>query len=192
MSSQLNITVFSGSTRSASINKVLAKRAAAIVEEQGAVANYIDLRDYSMPLYDGDLEIDAGYPKAAAALKAILQASDGYIIASPEYNGSLSAVLKNTIDWLTRNEDAGTDISAFKNKTALLLSAAPGNLGGLRGLSHLRTILTNLGSIVVPEQLAIPKSFQAFGEDGSLLEPAQASMLQNFSKNFIELTSRIQ
>ena len=139
------ILAFAGSTRTDSLNKKLARAAAAIAGEAGAEVTFVDLRDLALPLYDGDLEEASGLPEGARKLKALLRASDGFLIASPEYNSSVTAVLKNALDWASRAEtDDEPPLAAFRGKAAALLSASPGALGGLRGLVHLRAILGNM------------------------------------------------
>ncbi len=133
------ILAFAGSTRSASFNKRLARIAAEGARKAGADVTFIDLRDYPMPLYDGDLEDKEGLPANAKKLKEIFLAHKGLLIASPEYNSSMPGVLKNTIDWVSRVSDPKeVPLACFDGKVATLMSASPGALGGLRGLVHLR------------------------------------------------------
>ncbi len=167
------ILVFAGSTRAASFNKKLAGVAATAARDAGANVTRLDLRDLAMPLYDGDLEAADGLPDNAQAFKDALIAHDGFLIASPEYNGLLSAVLKNAIDWASRPRPDEPPAVAFRGKVAGIMAASPGGLGGLRGLVHLRQLLTNLGVLVVPDQIAVAKAGQAFTEDGALADAAQ-------------------
>lgn len=165
------ILAFAGSTRSDSFNKKLVRIAAASAESAGARVTMIDLRDYPMPLYDADLESAEGKPEAAVRLKRLMIDHDGLLIASPEYNSSITAVLKNTIDWLSRPDDGDeVPLVAFRGKVASLMSASPGALGGLRGLVHLRAILGNIGVIVLPDQVAVPKAHEAFDAEGHLID----------------------
>lgn len=169
------IVAFAGSTRSGSFNKQLARLSAAAAREAGAEVTLVDLRDLALPLFDQDLEAASGLPEGAKKFKALLRASDGFLIASPEYNSSITGVLKNAIDWASRTEsDDEPPLAAFRGKTAVLLSASPGALGGLRGLVHLRSILGNIGVIVLPDQIAIPAAHEAFDETGQLKDPRKA------------------
>ena len=116
--------------------------AADAARDAGAEVTLIDLRDLPLPLFDGDLEDKQGLPENAKKLKALLRAHDGLLISSPEYNSSITGVLKNAIDWASRAEtDDEPPLVCFRGKVAALLSASPGALGGLRGLVHLRAIL---------------------------------------------------
>lgn len=166
---QVKILAFAGSTREGSLNKTLVKIAAIGAQEAGAEVTVIDLRDYPMPFYDGDLEAKNGLPENAIELKKLLQEHHGFLIASPEYNSGYSAVLKNSIDWASRvSSDDEAPLSAFAGKTASIMAAAPGALGGLRGLYQLRELLMNMNVIVLPRMRAISQAMQAFNEDGSL------------------------
>lgn len=177
MSNAPRILAFAGSTREGSFNKKLVKVAADGATDAGAEATVIDLRDFPMPLYDGDLEAADGLPEPARRLKALFMEHDGLLIASPEYNGGMSAVLKNAIDWVSRSEGDEGGLAAYKGKVAGLVAASPGRLGGLRGLVHTRQILTNIGVLVIPQQHALGGAGQAFGEDGMLADStAQATI----------------
>ncbi len=173
MPEQPKIVVFAGSTRAASFNKKLAAVAARAAEDAGAAVTRLDLRALAMPLYDGDLEAAEGLPANAQAFKDALVAHDGMLIASPEYNGLISGVLKNAIDWASRPQPDEPPLVAFRGKVAGIMGASPGGLGGLRGLVHLRQLLTNIGVLVVPDQIAIAKAAQAFTEDGALADSGQ-------------------
>jgi NAD(P)H-dependent FMN reductase len=167
----MKILAFAGSSRKESFNKKLIKIAAKGAIEAGAIVTVVDLADYSMPLYNGDLEADEGMPKNAQRFKKLLLEHDGIMIASPEYNSSLSPLLKNALDWASRaeSEDEAT-YSAYKGKVAVIMSASPGALGGSRGLVILRMLLSNMGMIVLPDQKSIPNASKAFSADGLLVE----------------------
>lgn len=163
------ILAFAGSTRTASYNKQLVRFAAEAARAAGAEVTLVDLRDYPLPLFDGDLEDQQGLPENAKKLKAIFLEHDALLISSPEYNSSITAVLKNTLDWVSRTEnDDEPALAAYRGKTAALISASPGALGGLRGLVHLRAILGNIGVMVLPDQVSVPKAHEAFDEKGGL------------------------
>ena len=164
------ILAFAGSTRKDSFNKRLVKIAARGAKQAGAEVTFLDLRDHPLPLYDEDLETEQGIPDNAIRLKRIFNEHHGLLISSPEYNSSISAVLKNTIDWVTRPEPGEPPLRDIGGKTAALLGTSPGGLGGLRGLVHLRAILGNIRIMVIPEQLAVPSAMEAF--DGADLKDA--------------------
>lgn len=157
---EMKVLVFAGSTRAESYNKKLAQEAADIARSMGANVTFIDLKDYPMPFYDADLEAKQGLPKNAKRFQAALLANQAVVIASPEYNASIPAVLKNAIDWASRSEDGGGSYDAFKGKKFAIMSASPGGGGGARGLVHLRAILENLGAEVVEKQVSVPRAYE--------------------------------
>jgi NAD(P)H-dependent FMN reductase len=171
------ILVFAGSTRRDSFNRKLAREAAEALKSIGANVTYAELRDYPMPLYDGDMESEQGLPAAAKAFKDLVRAQDGLLIASPEYNGSFPALLKNTIDWISRPEPGEKPLAALSGKTAAIISASPGGGGGRRGLRHLRELLEMIGVNVIPDQLSVARAFEAFDADGHLVRPEDREAL---------------
>lgn len=174
MSTTPRILAFGGSLRRDSFNQKLVTLAAAGARAAGADVTVISLRDFPMPVFDQDLEDSAVKPEAAVRLKALFASHHGLLIASPEYNSSLTAALKNAIDWVSRaDSDDEPPISALSGKSAVLCAASPGGLGGLRGLVHLRAILGNLGITVLPDQFALGSAHKAFNADGSLADPAR-------------------
>ncbi len=174
------ILAFGGSLRRDSFNQKLAAIAAAGAREAGAEVTLITLRDFPLPLFDADLEDASGLPEAAKKLKALFREHDGLLIASPEYNSSVTAALKNAIDWVSRQEsDDEPALSALTGKTAALVSASPGALGGLRGLVHLRAILGNIGITVLPQQIAVSKAHEAFNADGTMADAQQAASIRH-------------
>jgi len=186
------ILVFAGSTRSASYNKQLARFAANAATAAGAEVTLLDLRDYTLPLFDEDLEEQQGLPENAKKLKALFRAHDAFIIASPEYNSSITAALKNTIDWCSRSEsDDEPALAAYRGKTALLLSASPGGFGGMRGLVHLRSILGNIGVIVLPDQVAVPKAHEVFDSAGGIKDERTAGQVTRVVKGLVDFQSKL-
>lgn len=178
MATAPKILVFAGSARSGSFNKKLAAAAAGMARAAGAEVTHLDLADHRLAMYDGDDEANGGVPEDARALRKIFLAHDGMIIASPEYNSSVSALLKNTLDWISRPDGDDAMVAAYKGKVAGIMAASPGALGGLRGLVHLRSILGNIGVTLVPQQTAISGAGKAFNEDGSLADEGQAGMVK--------------
>lgn len=168
MSLSSKILAFAGSARRGSFNQLLLNFAAEGARAAGAEVTVIDWHDFQMPLYDADLEAQSGLPEPVRRLKALFLAHGGLLIASPEYNSSVTALLKNALDWVSRPAPGEASLACFDGKVAALLSASPGALGGLRGLVHLRAILGNIKVIVLPEQVAVPRAHEAFDADGKL------------------------
>ena len=183
---------FAGSARKESMNKKLAKLAADMAQDAGAHVTHIDLKDFEMPLYDGDVEAQDGIPENAKKLKQLFVEHDGFFIASPEYNSSMPPLLKNTLDWISRpHEEKEASLIAFNGKIAALGAVSPGSLGGLRGLVPLRMMLGNIGVTVVPSQLAVGSGFQAFDENEHLQDDRQAGMLKATIDEFVKIANRM-
>ncbi len=191
MSSNPTILAFAGSTRQDSFNKKLVQIAAQGASHAGADVTYLDLRDLPLPLFDEDLEAREGIPLNAKKLKELMIAHQGFLIASPEYNSSISAVLKNTIDWASRPQPGEAPLACFKGKVAVLMSASPGALGGLRGLVHIRSILDNLSMIVLPEQRAIGNAYSAFTPEGNLQDADQQSAVEQLGARLVEVVAKL-
>jgi len=181
------ILAFAGSTRTDSWNKKLIRIAAA-----AAGATLIDLRDFPLPLFDGDLEAKEGLPPHAKRFKTLLLEHDGLLIASPEYNSSVSGVLKNAIDWASRSEPGEAPLAPFAGKVAALMSASPGALGGLRGLVHLRSILGNIKVLVLPDQVAVSKAAEAFTPEGALKDPRQQASVEKLATGLAEVLRKLK
>jgi len=170
---EIRILALAGSARAGSFNKQLVRVALRGAEEVGASTTFVDMRDYPLPLYDGDLERESGLPENAAALREIFLSHQGLLVATPEYNGGITPLLKNTLDWISRSPQASPDLAPYQGKLAVLMAASPGPLGGLRGIQMVRTVLTNLGVLVLPAQLTLRAAHEAFAESGDLAEPRQ-------------------
>lgn len=179
---ETRVLAFSGSTRKDSYNKTLLNEAAAIAKEMGATVTTIDLKDYPMPFYDGDLEAK-GMPQIVKKFRTLMVNHDAIIIATPEYNGSLPAVLKNALDWASRSPTGGSSTEAFQGKKFAIMSASPGRGGGGRALAHLKGVIENVGGVVMPTQVTIPNAHNYFskkdrGENPQLKEEIE-ELLQN-------------
>jgi chromate reductase, NAD(P)H dehydrogenase (quinone) len=159
------ILAFSGSARRESLNKKLLAVAVQAVREAGGEVTLVELRDFALPLYDGDLEEAQGMPAGAVKLVELIAAHDGLLIASPEYNSMITPLLKNTVDWCSR-----ADENPFEGKVAAVVSASPGALGGIRSLKMAQQLLLHLGCHVVPGNTLLPQAHKAFGADGVLTE----------------------
>jgi chromate reductase len=166
----VRLLAFSGSSRRDSWNQKLVRLAAKEAEAMGASVTVIELGELHLPIFDEDLEGEQGTPEGAKRLKQMMFDSHGFLIACPEYNSSITPLLKNAIDWASRAAEGERPLQAYQGKVAGLMSASPGGLGGIRGLVHVRSILGNIGVIVVPEQIAISTAHKAFTDDGSDLQ----------------------
>ncbi|WP_148252098.1 NADPH-dependent FMN reductase [Aidingimonas lacisalsi] len=192
MSDAPRLICFAGSARRQSFNKRLARLAASNLEAHGADVTLIDLADYPMPIYDGDLENEQGVPEPAQTLKAQFRDSDGFLIAAPEYNSSLAPLLKNTLDWISRRESADEPpLAAFNGKVAALCATSPGGFGGLRGLVPLRMMLGNIGVHVLPQQLAVAHANQAFDDREQLVDEQQRQTLDTLSGELVKVSRQL-
>ena len=179
----MKILAFAGSAREESFNKKLVRLAARAAEEAGAEVTLIDLRDFPMPLMDQDLQEREGIPKHGKRFKELLCQHQGWLIAAPEYNSGITPLLKNSIDWASRSESADKEpLSIYKGKTAAIMSASPGGLGGARGLVQVRSILSNIKVTVLNDEVTIPKAFKAFDDAGRLADRDQAVSLQKLAQ----------
>jgi len=186
----VKILAFAGSTRTDSLNKKLVKVAASMAKAAGAEVTVIDLRDYPLPLYDGDVEAQ-GFPENALKLKKLFLEHQGLMISSPEYNSSFSAVLKNTIDWVSRPQGDEAPLACFSGKNAAIMAVSPGALGGLRGMVPLRMLLENIQVSVQPLQVAISNGMQAISEDGSKLQdPHQEKLIKTLAETLVHTLNK--
>ena len=177
----VRLLCFAGSTREGSYNKRLARLAQHIAAANGVEAVFVDLADYPMPLYNGDLEAQDGPPIKAREFKALLGEYQGVFIASPEYNSSVTPLLKNTLDWVTRVRAKGeSGLEVYRSRVFAIAGASAGYYGAMRSLLHLRQILeVGIGAHVIPQQLALPRAHDAFEADGSLKDRNHQDMLKH-------------
>ncbi|NTX19643.1 NADPH-dependent FMN reductase [Burkholderia cepacia] len=175
----IKILAFCGSTRSGSFNQKLLEIAAQGALESGAQVTHVHLNDYVLPFYDGDLERESGLPEAAKALQKLVKECDALLIASPDYNGGYSAVLKNSLDWMSRpNGDGRAGLACFADKPAAVLSASPGLLGGSRGHAAIRGALDKLGMLVIPQTFALGSAHEAFDAQRRLKDVRADAMVR--------------
>ncbi|MGE3163461.1 MAG: NADPH-dependent FMN reductase [Planctomycetota bacterium] len=183
------IVVFGGSARRASYSKQLARACVAPLEAAGGVVEWLDLADFPAPLYHGDLEHEAGLPATIVDLQQRLAASDGLLVVSPEYNGSVTPLLKNTLDWCSRpnpTDKARSGVAVFGGRAAAVMASSPGPLGGIRVLFHVRDILGYLGMLVIPQQLAVGKAAEVIGADGRLTDEKQQGALESVCRSLVD------
>ena len=192
MATTPKILAFAGSTRAGSFNGAILNIAVEGARQAGAEVTVLNLRDYPLPIFDQDLEAAEGLPANVVALKQIFVAHDGLLLASPEYNSSFTPLMKNVIDWVSRASAGEASLAAYTGKTAALIAASPGALGGLRGLVHLRSVLGNIGVIVLPEQKAISSAHSVLGADGHLKEEKDNEALRKIGKRLAEVTGKLK
>jgi NAD(P)H-dependent FMN reductase len=165
------------------------------VRAAGGEATFLDLNDYEMPVYHGDLEAERGMPENARKVRDLFLAHQALLIASPENNQSIAALLKNTIDWLSRDigdgNGANSGLAPFRGKVASLMNATPGPYGGVRHLFHLRQVLAGLGVIVMPQQVQLAHADQAFDEAGALTDARAAKALATLAKALVEVSAKL-
>lgn len=183
---QPKILAFAGATRTGSFNKKLVRIAAAGAREAGAEVTLIDLRDFPLPLYDGDLETEHGLPENGRKLKDLFIAHDGVMISTPEYNSSVPGVLKNAIDWVSRPVSGQPPYEAFAGKPAVIMSASSGAFGGARSLIDLRKILGTVQLLVLPNQISLPFAGKAFADDGRLIDEKRDSAVRQLGATLVE------
>ena len=184
------LIAFAGSNRKGSFNQMLVDVAAKFAESAGAEVTRLSLAEFPFPIFDQDLEAE-GKPPRLDELNELFRSHDGFLIACPEYNSSITPLLKNTIDWVSRPVEGQPPLAAYQGKVAGLLAASPGGLGGLRGLVHVRAILQNIGVLVVPDQFALSRAFEAFDDSGNLKDAKQSEIVERISKSVVQLTAQI-
>jgi NAD(P)H-dependent FMN reductase len=192
----VKVLVFAGSARRDSLNKKLARIGARHVAASGGEATFVDLQDYPMPLYHGDLEAAEGPPPNARKLREVFLAHDALLIASPENNSSVTALLKNTLDWLSRSLGDGHGVNSglapYRGKLAGLMSASPGPFAGVRGLPHLRQILSSLGVTVLGAQVSSPRADRAFTAQGELVDAEQDRLVAKLAHAVVDTARKLR
>lgn len=192
--SRPRLLAFPASARKDSFNRMLLKGMVSGAEAAGASVTLIEPHDYPLPIYDGDLEAGQGLPAPAAALQSLFAEHDGLLLASPEYNGFFTPLLKNTLDWLSRPLPDGSGRPGtvhVRGKPAGIASASPGALGGIRSLQHTRLYLSNLGFIVVPEQVGVPNAAKVFDAAGRLTDERLAKAVEGVGAAVAGLAARL-
>ena len=184
------ILVFAGSIRSGALSGRLAAVAAKELALADAEVTHISLTDYPLPLYNFDLETDKGVPHNANRLARLLAAHDGAFIATPEHNRSLPALLKNTLDWISRVKPSAT--VSYRHKVFAIGGTSDGRFGGTRAVVDLRKVLAAaLGGIVIPEQIELPLAQHAFRESGELVDEASARALKRLAESLVDFARRV-
>lgn len=177
----MKIFAFAASLRKDSLNKKLIRLASALAKKQGAEVDLAQFNEFEMPLYNGDIETTTGIPSGATALAKRIEAAEGLIISSPEYNFSIPGTIKNAIDWLSRIKPV-----PLKGKWVLLLSASPSLVGGNRSLWNLRVPLECLGVFVYPDMFSLAKAHEAFDEKENLKDEKLKGRLETMVQSFLQ------
>jgi NAD(P)H-dependent FMN reductase len=182
------ILAFAGSLREHSFNKRVLKVAVRGAEQAGAEVTTVDLIDYPMPIYNADDHVNNGFDENAFKLQGLLARHDGLLIATPSYNGSLSAALKNTIDWTSRANDTYQKADIYPGKIAAIISASPGSLGGIRALTHLRGVLSSVNVHVLPSEVAVPFADARFEGHGlEMVDVEMKTSLENLGASLVTM-----
>lgn len=188
----IKLLAFSGSLRKQSFNQSIVRAAAAGAEKAGASVTVVHLSDYAAELFNEDNEATSGIPPQAQKLKELMIAHDGFLIATPEYNSGYSAALKNAIDWASRKSEGETALQAFKGKTATIMAASPGALGGIRGLVPLRMLLGNIGMHVHPGQQAIGGVAKLLNDAGEVIDEKTLQKLHALGEQAVQHTKALK
>jgi chromate reductase, NAD(P)H dehydrogenase (quinone) len=187
-----SILAFAGSTRTGSLNKKIIEIAAAGARGAGGTVTLIDLRDYALPLYDGDLEARHALPPPAVELKRLFFAHRGLLIATPEYNGSIPGVLKNALDWVSRPAPGEKALACYDGKIAAVISASLGALGGARAQAHLRQILGTVNVTLLPQQCRVPLATEdSFDAVGHLRDTRATEHIRRVGAALVEFLARL-
>src|SRR5258705_5929659 len=190
--SALKILVIPGSLRTGSLNVRVAAAAACEFAQAGAEVSRISLGDFPLPIYDGDLQTKSGVPKSAINLKRMIGADHGVLIVTPEYNSSVPPLVKNTIDWVTRVQDAHeTRGQVFRERAFAIAAASESRFGGARSLAALRLILTACHATVIPNQFALSFASEAYDDRDRLKNPADIEALNTLVRRLIDVSQRM-
>jgi len=188
----VKVLAFSGSARRASFNQAAVSVAARGAELAGAEVTLINLADYPMPMFNEDDESASGVPEKAQAFKQLLLSHDAFIIASPEYNSSYPALLKNAIDWASRMQEGEKPLQAFKGKPVAIMAASAGALGGMRVLVVLKMLLGNIGMHVLPNQKAIGKVNTLINDNGELDDEKTVKQIHQLATQLVEFATKLK
>lgn len=186
MAAPPRILAFAASARRESLNRRFLALAVVAVKEAGGEVTLLDLNDFAMPLYHGDLEDAQGLPENAVRLIGLIGKHHALLVASPEYNSMITPLLKNTLDWCTRDE-----VNPFEGKTAAVISASPGMHGGVRSLQMAQQLLLKLGCHVVPGQCILPHADEAFDAQGRAKDPRTVEAAQAMAAQLVRTASRL-
>lgn len=183
----MKILTFAGALRQDSFNKKVCLNVVNFLQAQKlAEVEYVDLRDFQIPLYDGDTESSQGLPNGVQKLCAKIREADALILSNPEYNGSITGVMKNALDWVSREKPS----VSLKDKHVLLLAASPGALGGVRGLWHTRVPFEVLGCHVYPEMMGFPKAHEMFDSENKIKDEKTQARFEKLIQTYIDFVKK--
>jgi len=186
------ILIIPGSLRTGSRNAKLAAAAADAFVQAGVDVTRISLGDFALPIYDGDLQAKSGVPKNAVNLKRMMAAHHGVLLVTPEYNSSVPALVKNSIDWVSRVQDPNESRGqVFRERAFAIASASEGRLGGTRALAALRLILSACHATVIPNQLALSFTDDAYDDMDRLKHGSDIEALQALVRQLIDFAQRM-
>lgn len=187
------VAIIVGSLREGSFNRALGAVASQALQAHGANVTWVDLSEFDLPIYSDALEKGA-FPSDALRLKQIFSAQDGLLFVSPEHNGSIPSLLKNAIDWASRptGDEGPVALTAYRGKAAAIMSASLSPFGGLRGLAHLRQILSTIQMMVIPEQVLLPNAHMAFDAQGQLQDDLPASLITMTAARLVAVAAALR
>lgn len=188
---QARVLAFAASLRKGSWNKKLIRVAAEGAREAGAEVTLINMEDYPLPVYDGDLEAAKGLPENVHKLKDLFKAHNGFLISSPEYNGNIPGPLLNMTGWLSRPRDGEKPFEIFAGKPAAGMAASPGAFGGNRMLAMLRSHMLHLQMLVIPATHGLVKAAEAFDEEGRLKDPKTEAAVKKLGSTVAQLAAKL-
>ena len=186
MSEKPKILAFAGSARRESLNKKLIRAAAEIAESEGAEVTVVDFAELELPLYELGYQTEHGVHENAVKFRELLHAHDGFVISTPEHNGSISALLKNALDWASRAGGDEPALACFDGKPCALMAASPGGLGGMRSLAVARMVLNGFRILLLPDQLAVGNAEKLFDESGTLTDNSTRKKLQAVMQKLVK------
>ena len=191
MAKKPKILAFAGSLREHSYNKRVVKTAVEGAKSAGGEVTYIDLSQYPMPVYNADDHEKFGFDENALAFQKLLSEHDGFLIASPEYNGSIPGGLKNAIDWASRKSENFAMGEVFKGKVAAIMTASPGSFGGIRCLAHLRGVFSILLVNVLPSEIAVASVGKMFDGDGEeMTDEKMKKILEDLGASLVDMLKK--
>lgn len=180
------ILAFAASYRKASYNRRILNYAVEGAKKAGGEVTLIELNDFSIPTFDADLEQEK-FDVDAARLQKIVADHDRLLIATPEYNRSIPGGLKNVVDWISRPNPPYPTSGVFKGKLGAIMSASPGQFGGIRALDALRALLSNLGMVVLPGDVAVGFASQKFdGDSWEMTDDKLRAILESHGANLVK------
>lgn len=187
----MRILLLPGSKRDGSINVRLLQAIANRIEQAGHTADRVEEADLTAPIYDSDCEAEVGVPDSIKALNQRMKDADAIVVASPEYNGYFSPLLKNTLDWMSRKQDGQPGTAVFTDKPALVLAASPGAMAAARALPHIRQQLANLGLNVYRAQLGVGKATERLDEQGNVVDDNLSEQLDSLTTGFLDFAGKL-